>query len=91
MPKGETIRLQLNRKPGAPPAPRRPWPGEVLAAATVFLLGSRGEPEHEYWEKHLNLPRRIALVIICFAAGGLTGIWIREIICRCLPQCSICR
>jgi len=91
MPKGETIRLQLNRKPGAQPAPSRPWLAMTLAAATVFLLGPRGDPEHEYWEKHLNLPRRIALVIICFAAGGLTGIWIREILCHRFPLCAICR
>jgi hypothetical protein len=90
MHKDETIRLQLNRKPGPPPPPR-PRLAMALAAVTVFVLGPKGDPEHEYWEKHLNLPRRIALVIICFAAGGLTGIWLREILCHRFPLCAICR
>ncbi|MGC2636622.1 MAG: hypothetical protein WA294_05560 [Acidobacteriaceae bacterium] len=91
MHKGETIRLQLNRKPGAQPPPPRLKFATALAAVTVFLLGPRGNPEHEYWEKHLNLPRRIALVIICFAAGGFTGILIRDVICHRLPLCALCR
>lgn len=91
MPKGETIRLQLNRKPGARPAPSRPWLAMAVASVAGFVLKPRGEPEHEYWEKRLNLPRRIALVIICFAAGGFTGILIREMICHRLPQCALCR
>lgn len=90
MHKGETIRLQLNRKSGVQPAPPRPRFAMALAAATVFLLGPRGDPQHEYWEKHLNLPRRIALVLICFAAGGFTGMLLRDILCHRLPLCAIC-
>jgi hypothetical protein len=63
----------------------------ALAAGTVFLFGPRGDPEHEYWEKHLNLARRIALVFICFAVGGFAGILLRGIICHRLPLCAICR